>query len=261
MKKIIYILLLLLSEQTMVNAQCVLDQFQDSSNAGRSARNLPGFSEGQSFVPSVSGSLCEVSMNMFATGTGTGTLKIYSGSGVSGTLLDSQIVNVSSSAAGNNWQNWSLSTGIPVTAGQAYTFQFVPIQGSGLSDPYGVNVYAQSPPVDLYPLGADISEPLWDLAFRISIDVSTGTEQVEAENTAKIFPNPFHTQTTLQFDKPLNNASLHIYNLCGQMVESLPALNGPSIMIRRNHLPSGLYFIEVIQDQQIIERLRVEIQE
>jgi hypothetical protein len=75
-----------------------------------------------------------------------------------------------------------------VSSGQIYTFQFVPTQGGGIPDPYGVNVIA----TDAYSGGNDLGEPTWDLCFRTYVDVTTGTNDPMVENSAAVYvyPNP-----------------------------------------------------------------------
>jgi hypothetical protein len=67
-----------------------------------------------------------------------------------------------------------------------------------------------------------------------------------------IFPNPFSTQTTLQTDKFLKNASLTVYNTFGQAVQQIENIEGQTIVFPRNNLPSGMYFIHLLQDNKII---------
>ena len=130
------------------SAQQVLDQSQTLYNGGTSARNLPGYSEWQSFTAGLTGTLTEVDMGFFAginanggtSMSGVGTLNVYLGNGLGGTLLQSEAVNVwatsSATYAPVCWNQWK--TNVASVAGQMYTFDFVP--GAGLPDPYGVCV-------------------------------------------------------------------------------------------------------------------------
>ncbi|MBI4929565.1 MAG: T9SS type A sorting domain-containing protein [Bacteroidetes bacterium] len=91
---------------------------------------------------------------------------------------------------------------------------------------------------------------------------STGiSEQNHLNNFINIYPNPFSTQTTLQIDpvgnlsngagNPLHNATLTVYNCFGQAVKSLVISHSPFV-IERGNLPSGLYFIRLMQDNKTI---------
>jgi hypothetical protein len=250
MKFYVSLISLLIIFQIEVKSQCLNHQLQDSVNSGRSARNLPGYSEGQSFTPTLSGTLCEVSMLMFAAAqqTGTGTLKLYAGNGTSGALLDSMPVNVGTPGTASVWQNWTLNNQTILTAGQTYTFQFIPIQGGGISDPYGVSLFAG----DVYTGGNDISEPGWDLAFKISVDVTTSISKKTKQDRAILMPHPFSTQTILQTSENLKNADLSLYNSCGQLQREHLHISGNHIMIDRENLTAGLYFYTIIQDNALV---------
>jgi hypothetical protein len=131
-------------------AQQVLDQSQTIYNGGTSARNLPGYSEWQSFTAGITGRLTEVDLGFFAginrnggtSYTGTGTLRIFSGQGTGGTLLQTEAVNVSatSSATYAPCDFNQFKTNVASVAGNMYTFDFTPTQGGGLPDPYGICV-------------------------------------------------------------------------------------------------------------------------
>jgi hypothetical protein len=108
----------------------ILDQSHSVSygiyGAGQSAL-------GQSFTAGLSGSLNKVSMR-FANSTCTGTLKIFSGSGVSGTLLTSQAFSISS---GNGDIEFTLNSPITVVNGTQYTMLFE--KSTGNIDVYNSN--------------------------------------------------------------------------------------------------------------------------
>lgn len=103
MKIQLFLVVLFVSLQIGANGQCPIDQSQLLTNGGVSARNLPGYYEGQTFTAGATGLLCEIDLLMTNTMTGTGTLNIFSGSGISGTLLATESVNVNvpSGSSGN----------------------------------------------------------------------------------------------------------------------------------------------------------------
>ena len=147
---------------------CVVDQEMETWNGGTSERNLPGYYEWQSFTAGVSAGLCQIDL-MFCNSNnilhGAGTLKIYEGTGISGTLLATQPVMVDGRAYPKNtvfWQSWKLATVIALQQQQVYTFQFIPVQGGGLPDPYLIQVNTN----DAYPGGRNSQRASWDNPFR-----------------------------------------------------------------------------------------------
>jgi len=77
-------------------------------------------------------------------------------------------------------------------------------------------------------------------------DLFTGiTESIFKNSSVKIYPNPFSTQTTLQTDKLLINATLMVYNLFGQKIKQMDNLSGQVIIFHRDNLKNGLYFYNI----------------
>ena len=76
--------------------------------------------------------------------------------------------------------------------------------------------------------------------------------EYQNNNLFSIFPNPFSSTTTLRTDKNFKDATLIVYNLFGQEVKEMKNISGQSITLQRDNLPSGLYFIRLMQDNKII---------
>jgi hypothetical protein len=76
--------------------------------------------------------------------------------------------------------------------------------------------------------------------------------KIEETKITEISPNPFSSQTILQIDNSLNNATLTVYNAIGQQVKQIKNISGQTITIQRDNLPNGLYFINLVQGNKII---------
>jgi len=72
-------------------------------------------------------------------------------------------------------------------------------------------------------------------------------------NPLEVFPNPFSTQTVLQADDFLNNATLTVYNCFGQTVRKITNISGKTATLYRDNLPNGLYFLRLTQENKQIE--------
>jgi hypothetical protein len=67
-----------------------------------------------------------------------------------------------------------------------------------------------------------------------------------------IFPNPFVSSTTIQTTGNLQNSTLTIYNTCGKTLKQVKNISGHNILIFRENLESGLYFIQLTEENKII---------
>lgn len=77
-----------------------------------------------------------------------------------------------------------------------------------------------------------------------------GQLEIESKENILIYPNPFSTQTTLQSDFTFNNATLTMYNIQGQSVKQIKNIFGKTTILSRDNLPSGLYFLHIIEDNK-----------
>ncbi len=86
-----------------------------------------------------------------------------------------------------------------------------------------------------------------------SINISQGpVSSVEEKNTLKkvgikLLPNAFNFSTMIQFEHPVINGVLHIYNISGQIVRTISNISGQEYQLLRDELPKGLYFIQLVQ--------------
>ncbi len=95
---------------------------------------------------------------------------------------------------------------------------------------------------------------------RYNNDASVGLNTVKNQSTELvIYPNPFSSSAICQTDKVLNNANLTVYNMYGQMVKQLNNLSGHTVKLERGNLISGIYFIQLSQDNAIISKQKLVI--
>jgi CubicO group peptidase (beta-lactamase class C family) len=82
--------------------------------------------------------------------------------------------------------------------------------------------------------------------------IPTGITSTFAQNGLKIFPNPTSSQTTFQTDILLTNATLVVTDCYGHTVAQIKNISGRSFVLQRENLASGLYFVQLIHDNQLI---------
>jgi hypothetical protein len=83
----------------------------------------------------------------------------------------------------------------------------------------------------------------------------------ESDQHMIIYPDPFITTTTILFDPELNNSELNIYDLFGQKLRTINHISGSKMQIARGNLTSGIYFVNITQDNKIIATGKVVITE
>ena len=66
-----------------------------------------------------------------------------------------------------------------------------------------------------------------------------------------ISPNPFSSQTILQSNKVLKDVTLTIYNSHTQIVKQIKNISGQTIILDRDNLTSGLYFLRLTEKDKI----------
>lgn len=77
-------------------------------------------------------------------------------------------------------------------------------------------------------------------------------EEQQPNTSMTIYPNPFSSSTTLRTNIPLTNANLTVYNYVGQIVKEIKNISGQMIILSRDELPNGLYFVKLTEGYKII---------
>ncbi|MBI3502962.1 MAG: PKD domain-containing protein [Bacteroidetes bacterium] len=87
---------------------------------------------------------------------------------------------------------------------------------------------------------------------QIYVDLCTGLQTFSDNQSVTIFPNPFSTQTVLQTDNLLHNATLTVYNCFGQTVAQIKNISGQTVTFSRGNLSSGLYFVRLTTPSPVL---------
>jgi hypothetical protein len=73
-----------------------------------------------------------------------------------------------------------------------------------------------------------------------------------SNNEIRLYPNPASSDVILQTETPLNSAILTVKNYLGQTVIEMINLNGQTVVLNRDNLVSGLYFIYLTEENKTI---------
>jgi hypothetical protein len=82
-------------------------------------------------------------------------------------------------------------------------------------------------------------------------DIVEGIEEFHAKPiNISIYPNPVSSVAVIESDTPLHKAALIVYNAQGQKVKQLSDIDGQRITVECGHLPNGLYFVQLIEQNK-----------
>lgn len=88
------------------------------------------------------------------------------------------------------------------------------------------------------------------IKFEIKKLDNTSIDQMQKLYDVKLYPNPFTDKTLLRFNNPdFKVFDLKITDSAGNLVRIIDRIDGPEVIIRRNGLPAGLYFYQLIGEK------------
>jgi pimeloyl-ACP methyl ester carboxylesterase len=91
--------------------------------------------------------------------------------------------------------------------------------------------------------------------------VCVGLQENNRDNQQyNIFPNPFERATTIRFSQNLTDASLIIYDSFGRNIVQKNNIYGQELILERENLASGVYFVQLIERGQIIVADKIRVQ-
>jgi len=102
-------------------------------------------------------------------------------------------------------------------------------------------------PATINNFGGDI----FDICSHVGIEPN-----IKSKNALMIYPDPFSSETTLETDKVLTNAFLMVYTMQGQLVKKIKNINGHTVTLHRDNLATGIYYVQLIQDNDTYDTER-----
>jgi len=97
------------------------------------------------------------------------------------------------------------------------------------------------------------------LATDFSTDDDTGLNEIIQESDAKVYPNPFSNYTNVVVTThEISHIKVNMYNILGELVyqsdEGIHATGEQSIRISGENLENGIYFVQVLVNDQVITK-------
>lgn len=82
--------------------------------------------------------------------------------------------------------------------------------------------------------------------------IGVGLNEYAGNHNLSVYPNPASTSTTLFFERELNNAQTDMYNSSGELVRSTEDISANFVVIEKQNLPPGIYFVTVLEAGEVI---------
>jgi hypothetical protein len=98
---------------------------------------------------------------------------------------------------------------------------------------------------------------------RLIVPGSLGIDEKNAANyEVNVYPNPFNDNATVALDGNihLTDATLRVYNVFGQTVETINNVNSNKITIEKGNMPNGIYIYHLFNEGAIIGKGRFVIE-
>jgi V8-like Glu-specific endopeptidase len=72
------------------------------------------------------------------------------------------------------------------------------------------------------------------------------------ESNVNVYPNPFASYTTIQLGTAVSRARVSLFNAYGEEVKRMENISGKEIMLMREDLAEGLYFVRISENERVI---------
>ncbi len=164
-----------------------------------------------------------------------------------GSLIITDAVRTKTTNFGNAVTHNS-TAGTTATAGaNAWTFDWTaPVAGTGAVTIYGSFNATNGN-------GSTSGDQVYTASFNV-IEGGVGIDEINSIADIKLYPNPAKSYLHISSNDRVEN--MKIYNLKGQQVLDV---NEPQMLINIEHLPAGMYFVELSNtNQAIVKRLMIQ---
>ncbi len=119
---------------------------------------------------------------------------------------------------------------------------------------------------DYYGLGDGMVVHFGCECRMIPITVTNWCSVVSVEETNEedqgiiIFPNPFSVQAVISFNREQTNTLVKFHDVLGKEIKAMVLNNEKNLIIQKNEMPTGIYFLQIIDSNKNIINKKIIIQ-
>jgi hypothetical protein len=88
---------------------------------------------------------------------------------------------------------------------------------------------------------------------------SVGINEKKNDLSLSVFPNPFNTEATLVLSASVQSGNIRIFDILGKQVRNF-SFSGNEIILKKEDLENGIYFIQVTSEEKLVISERIIIQ-
>jgi hypothetical protein len=160
---------------------------------------------------------------------------------------------------------YDLSADFDVNQVGELTFDFTSLDDSGVSHfwDFGNSTSTDENPTVTFPAEAEynVTHTIYGLCDTVTVSLPfvalpNSIQQQGKEPQLAVFPNP--ASSNIEFNRPLSNARLEIWNMNGQLIKSVQNFNGTDLNV--SELAQGSYLLHVkITNSYRVEKLILQV--
>ncbi|HNW98518.1 MAG TPA: T9SS type A sorting domain-containing protein [Bacteroidales bacterium] len=104
----------------------------------------------------------------------------------------------------------------------------------------------------------DASGNTSEFSHNAYVNTYTGLNDLQTNDDVEIYPNPFPDFSILNFEyESKNNYAVLIYNNVGQITKSIENISNGKVIIDRDNLKNGIYFLQLKKNNEIIKTSKI----
>lgn len=86
----------------------------------------------------------------------------------------------------------------------------------------------------------------------VTISGEVGVDETASADFARVFPNPFHSTATIQFNRIIQKGDLFLYDNIGREIKHISNITEKNISISREGMSDGIYFFSIREEGKIV---------